>query len=72
MVLNLPLISKPFRFEEMWLLNKGCGRTVKAVWRDPIPCDPKVQVMKKIVKCGIELTQWSRRNFGSVCRELTE
>ena len=42
------------------------------VWRDPFPCDPEVQVMKKIAKCGTELTQWSCMNFGCVCRELVE
>ena len=45
---------------------------VEAVWRDPFPCDLEVQVMKKIAKCGTELTQWSRMNFGSVRRELVE
>ena len=54
--LDPPPISKPFRFEEMWLSDKGCGRTVEAVWRNPFPCDPEVQVMKKIAKCGTELT----------------
>ena len=28
--------------------------------------------MKKIAKCGTELTQWSHRNFGSVHRELVK
>ena len=70
--LEPPPILKPFRFEEMWLSDKGCGRTVEVVWRAPFHCDPKVQVMKKIAKCGTELTQWSHRNFGSVHRELVK
>ena len=45
---------------------------MEAVWRASFPCDPKVQVMKKIAKCGTELTQWSGRNFRSVRRELVE
>ena len=70
--LEPPPISKPFRFEEMWLLDKGCGQTVEVVWRAPFSCDLEVQVMKKIAKCGTELTQWSRRNFESVRRELAK
>ena len=70
--LDPPPISKPFRFEEMWLSDKGCRRTVEAVWRAPFPCDPEVQVMKKIAKCGNELTQWSCKHFGSVQRELVK
>jgi len=29
-------------------------------------------VLKKIEKCGLELIQWSRKNFGHVRRELVE
>jgi len=58
--LESPPFSRPFRFEEMWLLDKGCGCMVKAVWRDQIHCDPEIQVMRKVEKCGVELTQWSR------------
>lgn len=70
--LEPPPSSKPFCFDEMWLSDKGCGQTMEAVWKASISYDPKVQVMKKIAKCGTELTQWSRRNFGSVRRELAE
>ena len=56
----------------MWLSDKGCGRTVEAVWREEFNCDDEVQVMRKIEKCGKHLTQWSRQHFGSVRRELKE
>lgn len=29
-------------------------------------------MIKKIAKCGSELTQWSHRNFGNVRREIGE
>ena len=29
-------------------------------------------MIKKIERCGLELTQWSRKNFGHVRRELVE
>ena len=54
--LEPPPISRPFRFEEMWLIDKGCGRTVEAVWRSSIPCDPNFKVIRKIDKCGNKLT----------------
>ena len=49
-----PPISKPFRFEEMWLANKGCGHMVEAVWRGQFPCDAEVEVIKKV-----ESEEWS-------------
>ena len=38
-----PPISRPFRFEEMWILDKGCGRVVEAVWSNTIPCEGRNQ-----------------------------
>ena len=38
--LELPCISKPFRFEEMWLFDKGCTETVEAVWASQDFLDP--------------------------------
>ncbi|KAL0004760.1 hypothetical protein SO802_012321 [Lithocarpus litseifolius] len=70
--LDPPPLSRPFRFEEMWLSDKGCGRTVEAVWRDDFNCEAEVQVIRKIEKCGKDLTQWSRQHFGSVRRKLKE
>jgi len=50
--LDAPPLSRPFRFEEMWLLDKGCGQMIEVGWRDQIHCDPKIQVMRKVEKCG--------------------
>ena len=54
----------------------GCqqesGRVVEAVWRNTFSSEAETQVMKKIAKCGSELTQWSCKNFGHVRRELVE
>ena len=67
-----PPVARLFWFEEMWLSNKGCGRVVEAVWRNIVSNEAKTQVLKKIEKCGLELIQWSRKNFGHVRRELVE
>ena len=52
--------------------DKGCGRVIEAVWKGSFPCEAKKQVIKKIEKCGSELSQWSRKNFGHVRRQLAE
>lgn len=54
--LDLPVVEKPFRFEEMWLSDSGCSSIVEVVWcsleeRD----DVEMMVTNKIKKCGKEL-----------------
>ena len=48
--LDHPCISKPFRFEEMWLSDKGCTKTVKAVWLSHDCLDPS----KRAVQLKVE------------------
>ena len=36
------------------------------LWIVSVSCEPNGVVMKKIDKCGSELTQWSKRNFGNI------
>ena len=62
--------TKPFRFEEMWLTEKGCSDTIQAVWVELDSTDPSISVIKKIEKCGVELKKWSVKSFGSIRREL--
>ena len=47
--------SKPFQFEEMWPIERGCTDTVQAVWAVSDPVDPGTKVIKKIERCGVEL-----------------
>lgn len=63
--LDLPHIANPFRFEEMWLSDKGCIEVVEAVWSSQEGLDPNVRVVQKIEKCGKELTHWSKVHFGN-------
>ena len=42
-----PPMARPCRFEEMWLLDKGCGRVVEAVWRNTISNEAETKVIKK-------------------------
>ena len=61
---------KPFRFEQMWLTNKGCNDTVEAVWKERVVDSWDTRVTNKIDKCGRELSRWSKKCFGSVRRVL--
>ena len=62
--------QKPFRFEHMWLTDKGCSDMVEAVWNEPITDPWETRVLTKIDKCGQELARWSRKSFGNVKHEL--
>ena len=68
--LEVPQVTKPFRFEEMWLVDRGCTEIVEAVWAVPDEAEPAVKVIKKIKKCGKELHAWNRTHFGNVRSEL--
>lgn len=54
----------------MWLLDKGCIDTVEAVWASQDFDYSDSRVVRKIEKCGKELTRWSCENFGNVRSEL--
>ena len=62
--------KKIFRFEEMWLSDKGCAETVEVVWLSHDFNHSNFRVMDKIEKCGVELLKWSQEHFGSVKIEL--
>ena len=62
--------KKVFRFEEVWLLDKGCGETVENVWLATFEGAEDTRVIRKIEACGAELTSWSRNNFKNIRREL--
>ena len=62
--------TKPFKFEEMWLAEKGCTDTIQAVWAEQDSTNLGIRVIKKIEKCGVELKKWSMKSFGSIRKEL--
>nr|XP_023913512.1 uncharacterized protein LOC112025077 [Quercus suber] len=63
-------LQKSFCFEQMWLTDNGCTKTVEAVWCESSMETWDTKVIKKIDKCLIELTRWSKQHFGSVRKEL--
>jgi ribonuclease HI len=64
--------KKVFRFEDMWRSNPGCENTITLAWKPVDRGTPMVQVTKKIQRCSVPLSQWSRSNFGSVSTQLKE
>lgn len=52
------------------MTDKGCSRTVEVVWKEYSEESGGTRVVKKVEKCGKELTSWSRKNFGNVRHEL--
>ena len=59
-----------FRFEEMWLSNKGCGETVEGVWQVSYEDKGNTRVTRKVENYGKALTKWSRDCFGNIRKEL--
>lgn len=62
--------QKSFRFEQMWMSDKGCSEIVEVVWKERItkPCATKV--IHKVAKCAAKLTRLSKKCFGSVRQDL--
>lgn len=52
------------------MTEKGCGKTIEAVWRTGNDEAKSVKFIKKIDKCGWELTEWSKKCFGNIRRDL--
>lgn len=64
--IRLGISIKTFRFEEMWLADKGCGEIVEGVWQAMYDVVDNSKVIRNIENYGKELTSWSRNNFGNV------
>lgn len=62
--------KKLFRFEEMWLGDKGCGETIEGVWQVRYEEEGNTRVIRKVENCGKTLTKWSRDCFGNIMKEL--
>ena len=59
-----------FRFEEMWLSDKGCGETVEGVWQVSYEDKGNTRVTRKVENYGKALTKWSRDCFSNIRKEL--
>ena len=68
--IDAPRQKKKFRFEEMWLSNRECEDVIFSAWHSGDGLRFEDDVLKKIDKCGKQLTWWDRNVFGNVRREL--
>nr|POF19727.1 hypothetical protein CFP56_30617 [Quercus suber] len=54
----------------MWSTDKGCNDTVEAVWSMNSTATWDTRVLRKLESCGVALTKWSKKSFGSVKKQL--
>ena len=66
----LPRPNRPFKFEQMWLKEGGCGDTVVRSWGTTSNSANMLQIAEKIQLCGEKLTAWSQQSFGSVKHQV--
>ena len=64
--------QRPWRFEQMWLENRGCHDAVLEAWDREVAGLPMETVVSKIGVCQLKLTQWSKHSFCNVSVELKE
>ena len=62
----------PWRFEQVWLDDRGCHETVHMTWNQNFGTFPMTNVAGKINNCQSSLEWWSKQNFGNITRQLVE
>ena len=63
---------RPFRFEEMWLADRGCSDTVLRAWEISQEGNPMFKVSKKLKRCKKMLKSWSKDHFGNVKKQIAK
>ena len=58
--------NRPFKFEKMWLSDRGCSDTVISTWGNSTLDTTMAQVAGKIKHCGDRLSIWSKQSFGCI------
>ena len=61
---------RPFRFEEMWMSDSGCEKTIMEAWGNNRPGTAMYQVSQKIRECKYQLGSWSRESFGNIGQKI--
>ena len=49
--------KRVFRFEQMWLGDKGCGEAVEGVWQARYDEEGNTRVIRKVENCRKALTR---------------
>uniref|UniRef100_A0A803N338 CCHC-type domain-containing protein n=1 Tax=Chenopodium quinoa TaxID=63459 RepID=A0A803N338_CHEQI len=58
--------GKSFRFEPLWLSWEECGEIVDRSWHASLAMD----INQKIARCGVELSSWAGKTFGSIKKKI--
>ena len=64
--------QRSWRFEQMWLENRGCHDAVLEVWDRAVSGSPMAAAVSKLEACQEKLIQWSKHYFCNVSIELKE
>lgn len=67
-----PKPKRTFKFEQMWLGDKGCSDRVTNAWGPSIMGATMPEVAGKLQTCGEKLTEWSKNSFRSIRKVLKE
>ena len=63
---------RPFRFEEMWISDSGCERTIMEAWGCDKPGTEMFKVTHKLRECKYKLGTWSRECFGNIGKQIAD
>nr|POE69438.1 putative ribonuclease h protein [Quercus suber] len=66
----VPRPNRPFKFEQMWLKDKGCSNTVTSAWGSNSGVATMTLIAKKLKKCGEKLSEWSLQSFGCIKKQI--
>ena len=62
---------KPWHFEQVWLQDEGCHKTVEGAWSSIQGClPPLVSVKTKLEKIQAGLKVWSRNSLGNITKQI--
>ena len=64
--------QRPWRFEQVWLDDRGCHVTVHTTRNQNFGNFPMTNVAGKVNNCQSSLEWWSKQNFGNITRQLVE
>jgi len=65
-----PRPNYPFKFEKMWLRDRGCNDTVNATWGTTSQNATMALIAGKIKICGEKLLDWSHQSFGCIKKQI--
>ena len=65
-----PSHKQPYKFEEMWLSDERCAKTVEASWSSSQHETSDSSILKRVEMCGKNLAWWNQNIFGNERKEL--